>query len=96
MWINYTIETNIDRRDGEAWQEFTRNKSFQSKSCCQQTTEKINFDLWDGTSVTESIFRQTNKPVLSRNKIMHICVLSRERIYFEKRKFRCNKSVSFV
>jgi len=40
MWINYTIETNIDRRDGEAWQEFTRNKSFQSKSCCQQTTEK--------------------------------------------------------
>jgi len=29
MWVNYTLETGADIRDGVALREFTKNKSFQ-------------------------------------------------------------------
>lgn len=31
LWVNHSLENNIDKRDGLAWMEFCKNTSFQSK-----------------------------------------------------------------
>lgn len=39
MWINYTIESGVNRKNGAAWLDFTKNKSFEGNSIAETAVQ---------------------------------------------------------